>query len=99
MFSENAIDSIPMKFKLLYSDFELVSQTSYYKVFKVKSKKRSDINTKEKKIAIRVLDLESQFVEQDYDAAATLFLQELFHLCARVNDRDAFLIEDFIISD
>ena len=98
MFTEKKVDSIPAKIKFLYSDFELVSQTSYYKVFKVKSNKNTEILTKEKKYAIRVLDLQSPFVQQDYDAAATLFLQELLHLCSRTTDQDAFLIEDFIIS-
>lgn len=59
-----------------YTDFELHNaKDSYYRVFQARNRNTQEIHT------IRVLNCENQFVRNDFDRAASLFIQELLHLC------------------
>lgn len=82
---------LPPKIINLYSGFELVSDSSYYKVFTAKS------CIDGLKYSIRALDLESQLVQRDYSTAATLFIQEILRLCLRLGTSDVIIIENFEI--
>lgn len=55
-----------------YTDFELHNaKDSYYRVFQARNRNTQEIHT------IRVLNCENQFVRNDFDRAASLFIQEL----------------------
>ena len=63
--------------KDLYSDLNPVPLSpSYYKLFQAKSLLTQEIHT------IRVLDRDSLFVQSSFEAAATIFIQEIMRLCA-----------------
>ena len=68
-------------------------KSRYYKLYDATSIKDNLTYT------IRVLDVESEFVKADRDRAITLFLQEIFYLCAKIGEAEAFKIEDFIFSE
>lgn len=84
---------LPPKIKLTYSDFELVSETSYYKVYEAKNL------TNGQKHAIRVLDTESPFVQKNHNLAATLFMQEALRLSLRLPRPDLVVLENFEIHE
>ena len=69
--SEERAFTIPPKLRLAYTDFELIQQTSSYRVFEAKPQNSDKIHT------IRVLDPTTEFVSNNYGLAATLFIQEL----------------------
>lgn len=83
--------SLTPKIKYTYFDFELISQTNYYKIYEAKS-----VTTKQS-FTIWALDTNSQFVRKDRNTASTLFIQEILRLCTRLQDSDAIIIEDFEI--
>ena len=69
---------IPPNLKLLYTNFKLVTKTSYYYVLEATSRKSFELH------AIRILDTASEFVNKNFDRAATLFIQELLHLQSKI---------------
>lgn len=81
----------PPRIKLTYSDFELISETSYYKVYDAKNLANGQKHT------IRVLDTESPFVTKNHNLAATLFMQEAMRLCLRLPRPDFVIVENFEI--
>ena len=85
------ISIIPPKIRLLYTDFKLVSEAHYFKIFSAKSISRN------KSFTLRVLDFNSEFYKCNSNIAATLFVQELLRLSTLYPD--TVLIEDFEICD
>lgn len=75
------------KLKELYHSFEKIYSGSYYFIYKAALKSDGAIHH------LRVLDLNSELVEQDYNHAATLFLQEAFYLANVSSERKLFIIE------
>ena len=65
---------IPPKLRLAYTDFKFIQQTVSYRLYEAKSRNSDTIHT------IRVLDPTTQFVSDNHDLAATLFIQELLRL-------------------
>lgn len=80
---------VPPKLKATYTDFELTSETSYYKSYDATYIKTGERHT------IRVLDTNSQFFKRDYNSAITLFLQELLRFCLRVNQPETVCLPSF----
>lgn len=83
--------NIPPKIKLLYTDFKLVSQAHYFKIFSALSKANSQPFT------IRALDFYSDFYKSNPNLAATIFIQELLRLSTL--HPSTIIIEDFEIND
>lgn len=79
----------PPRLKKAYSNFILLEENSYYKVYEATLKQNNQIHT------IRVLDADSCSVMRDYNAAVTLFLQEILYLCVRIKSKDSIIIENF----
>lgn len=77
--------------KATYSDFQLISEATTFKVFQAKSKDSFQFHT------IRVLDIESKDVKQNRDNAVTLFLQEVLRVC--ITQPELVIIEEFEISE
>ena len=67
--------SVPPKTNFLYEDFRLHEETVSYRVFEAKTR-----DSLQEKHLIRILDPTKDLVDKDFDSAATLFIQELFHL-------------------
>lgn len=72
-----------------YTDFKFINQTSYYKIYQAKSQLTQEIHT------IRILDPSCNLVEEDFNQAVTLFLQEILHLCQLPGGREAIIPELF----
>lgn len=85
---------VPEKLRMKYTDFEVVAETSYYKIFQA----TSVLNLR--RYSIRIFDLDSSFAKTDINDAATLFLQEILCLCLRLGKPDSSVvrIEDFAIN-
>lgn len=66
---------IPPKLKSSYTNIMFISQTINYVVFEAKSASTNQIHN------IRALDINNQFVRDNYNSSATLFIQELIRLC------------------
>lgn len=90
--SKEQFGSLTPKIRSAYFDFELISETSYYKIYEAKS-----AANKATTYTIRALDPSSQFVKRDRDAAMTLFIQEALHLCLQAGSLETVMIEDFEI--
>ena len=69
--------AIPLKIKNTYKNFKPIANTSSYRVFEAES-----CYTNEKHNT-RVLDRSKEFVNQEYNLTATLFVQELLYLQSR----------------
>ena len=67
--------SAPPKMDLLYKDLTLHEETASYRVYEAEAN-----NSSQEKHLIRILDPSKDLVDKDFDSAATLFIQELFHL-------------------
>ena len=67
--------SVPHKTAFLYENFKLHEETASYRVFEAEAR-----NSSHEKHLIRILDPTKDLVDKDFDSAATLFIQELFHL-------------------
>lgn len=76
-----------------YSDYEIVAESSYYKIFE------ATLTPGVRRYAIRALDLDSDYVKANLAQAATLFLQEVLCLCLRLESAEinAVKIENFCI--
>ena len=70
--------SIPPKTAFLYENFKLHEETASYRVFEAEAR-----NSSHEQHLIRILDPTKDLVDKDFDSAATLFIQELFHLESR----------------
>ena len=81
---------IPPKLRLDYFDFKLIQQTTSYGLFEAKCRNSDALHM------IRVLDPTVEFVSNNYDFAATLFIQELLRLHSLIPD--AVFINTFEIS-
>lgn len=66
--------SVPPKTAFAYQNFKPISETASYRIFNAETKK-----THEKHL-IKILDPTKDLVAYSFDLAATLFIQELFHL-------------------
>ena len=75
-----------------YSDVKLVSETSLYHLYEGKSKYAPNPSH-----TIRAFNFNSDFVKENFDAAATLFIKELLHLVSI--DPKSVLIDSFEIND
>ena len=89
-YDENKIFEIPQSFKQAYTDFKLIQQTATYRLYAAKLRNTDTIHT------IRVFDPTSEFVSDNYDLAATLFIQELLRL--QSSHPKAVLISSFEVS-
>ena len=69
--------SVPPKTGFLYENFNQTAETASYRVFEAETQ-----NTHERH-SIRILDPTKDLVANNFDLAATLFIQELFHLHTR----------------
>jgi hypothetical protein len=70
--------SIPPKFDVIYKDFKPIMEIASYQVFEALTRQNP-----EQKHSIRILDPTKDLVKTNFDSAATLFIQELFHLHSR----------------
>lgn len=84
---------LPPKIKNSYKEIKLQSNTSYYKVYDAISLADHE------KCTIFALDIKSPIVEKDYDAAATLFVQEIFRMCSRTGNNEFIYTQSFEIHD
>ena len=78
--------------KLSYSDLKLTSKTPLYHIYEGKA-----LSPPYSLHTIRVLDVNSEFAQEDYDAAASLFIKELLHLISI--DPTCVLVNSFEISE
>lgn len=76
-----------------YKNFNLLYQGSYYKIFKAES------NDGKTKCNVRVLDLDSETVEKDYNRYASLFIQEILRFATAHGQLNSIIIEDFELSN
>lgn len=83
---------MPPRLISLYSDFHLLFEASYYKVYSAKT-----VSTKERH-AIRALDINSEIYKQDPTGTTTLFLQEILRFCINVDNKDFVIINRFEMS-
>ena len=83
---------ITPKLRLIYTDFKFVTQTTSYKVFQAKS-----CYAPFGFHIIRALDTSSEFVKNDFNVAATLFIKELLRLYSLYPDH--VLIDTFESSE
>lgn len=79
------------KINAAYTDFKLVSQTSYYKTYEAKARVTGQRHS------LRILDTTSQLFLKDRNLAFTLFMQEILRLCMRLARTDTIIIENFDI--
>ena len=91
----NPLDhNFPSKLKSAYPNYKLVSECSYYSIFQAESQTHGEIHT------IRVLNLTSESTQKNYDAAATLFIQEALYIANHVNNRlESVIVESFEIDN
>ena len=62
---------LPPKLQNTYSDFKLINESQTSLLYNAKSLLTEEIH------AIRVLNINSQLVKENYDLVSTLFIQEL----------------------
>lgn len=82
---------LPDKIKCMYSDFNLISQTATHFTLEAKSISNKELHT------IRVLNITTPVVKNDYYNTATLFIQELLRLCC--TNPQAVLTNTFEFND
>ena len=70
--------SVPPKTAFRYENFKLHEETASYRVFEAEAR-----NSSHEKHLIRILGPTKDLMDKDFDSAATLFIQELFHLESR----------------
>lgn len=83
----------PPRINKLYTDFNLISRCSYYRVYQAKYSLTNEIHT------IRMLDTECMFVKRNPEFASSLFIKEILFLCSRLGQPDSIVIENFEMSE
>lgn len=83
---------IPQNLKEFYSDFKILSETSYYSNYSVMSKGGN------REYIARILKIDSSFVQEDYDIAAKMFIREALQIGMSLGP-DAIVLESFEVED
>lgn len=79
----------PPNIKSNFTNFQLIAESTYYNLYEAKAKSNGFQYT------IRILNTSSAVAQEDYNHAATLFLQEILRLSMKFNQTDAIIIENF----
>lgn len=92
--SERNHSPIPKHVANNFGSFTELFRTSYYIVYSAKSKENP-----EKLYSVRALNINEEFVKDNYDIAATMFIQETLYMCLRGGRLEPLIIANFEIND
>ena len=86
---EPTIIEITPRINFLYENIEKVGEGATFTLYQGKSRDDGELYT------LRVFNPESDAAKTNYDLAATIFFQEIFHLSRKLAELDAVVLENF----